>query len=122
MDLFVIFHAYFQLYISYRANWVRVLGTKYQPPFAIVIGKDDDDLQFESVERILDDKGIIWFEFTFLLTHEYLHHYHAYSVKVPPVSLGSVYLIRQTDILDFHPYGLYCSPKFVVIQHCNMLC
>lgn len=89
---------------------MRVFGTKYQPPFAIVIGKDDDDLQFGSVERILVDRGIVWFEFTCLLTHEYLHHYHAYSVKFPRVSLRSMYLIKQMDILDFHPYGLYCSP------------
>lgn len=89
--------------LFYRANWVRVGGTKYQPPFAIVIGKDDEDLQFGSVERILVDRGVVWFEFTRLVTHQYLPHYHA---KLPHVSSTSMYLIKQADILDFHSYGL----------------
>lgn len=89
---------------------MRVFGTKYQTPFAIVIGKDDDILQFGSVENIFVDRGVVLFEFIPLITHEYLHHYHAYAVKLPNVSSRAKYLIMQSEILDYHSYGLYCSP------------
>ena len=80
--------------LFYRANWVRVGGTKYQPPFAIVIGKDDKDLQFGSVERILVDRGVVWFEFTRLVTHQYLPHYRDTSCGLLSFSFVCIKIIN----------------------------
>ena len=35
------------------ADWVRVSGTKYQRPFALVIDKHDDELRFGEVISII---------------------------------------------------------------------
>ena len=97
-------------YIYFRAKWVCVHGTKYQVPFAIVIGLDEDDIvQFGSVENIYVHKGVIFFEFIPLITHQYLDHFHAYAVVLPKVSERTLYLIKQSEIIDHHPYGLYTA-------------
>ena len=38
-----------------RANWVKVHGTKYQTPCALVVGRshEDDELQFGHVINVL---------------------------------------------------------------------
>ena len=68
------------LICTYSANWVKVHGTKYQIPFAIIVDKsdnDDDNLVFGEVTDILvADKCSIIFELS-VLTAEYVHHYHA---------------------------------------------
>ena len=61
------------LYYMCRANWVQVNGTKYKTPFALVVGKKDD-LVFGKVENVCVD-----------------------------VSLRHRYLIKQQDLIDYHP-------------------
>ena len=86
-----------------------MFGTKYQVPFAIVVGKDDDHLQFGSVTRILVDRGVVLFEFVLLKTHQFFSHYHAYGVKLPSMSSRINNLIKQSELIDYHPFGLYHS-------------
>ena len=91
---------------AYRANWVRVNGTKYQMPFAVVIGKDEE-LTFGNVTSIYVDGKSVLFEFFPMITHQFYHHYHAFALAAPAVRCR--YLIKHTDLPDFHPYGLYHS-------------
>ena len=51
----------------FRANWVRVNGTKYDTPRLLVFGKTDEDkLLFGEVTRILVDIKSVFFNFSSL--------------------------------------------------------
>ena len=93
------------------ANWVTVKGTKYQMPCALVIGKGEleEDLQFAKVVSIYIDGGSVIFEVIPFVIHPFCHHHHVFPVSSPPLSSSCRYLIRQSDLLDYHPYGLYHS-------------
>ena len=81
-----------------RANWVRVNGTKYQTPCALVVEKSDDkELLFGKVISILVGAKCVIFEFQ-LLKSEFCHHYHCYSLSLPPLSTHQ-YFIRHCDLL-----------------------
>lgn len=92
----------------YRANWVRVNGTKYQMPCAIVIGMDEDEPKFGSVENIYIDGASVFFEFVPMITNQFCHHFHAFALASQAAS-SDTYLINHCLLLDFHPYGLYHS-------------
>ena len=88
-----------------RATWVRVNGTKYQVPCAIVIGKNDE-LEFGRVVSIYVDDSIVFFEFIPLATRSFCHHFHVFAL----VSESECkYLIKHKDLFDFNPFGLYTS-------------
>lgn len=94
--------------VNVSANWVKVYGTKYQLPFTLVIDKtEDDDLVFGEVIQIyVLDNSCVVFEFV-LLQAEFLSHYHAYAVLLPPVIQRKNYIIKHKDLPCFHPIGLY---------------
>lgn len=84
----LILHKQFVHFPSYRANWVRINGTKYQLSFAIVIGGDsEEELNFGSVVAIYADGQSVIFEFFPMLTHNISHHHHAYALKSPPLNV-----------------------------------
>ena len=91
-----------------RANWVKVNGTRYQTPFAVVIGQSDkeEELLFGHVLNVLVYSKEVLFEFE-LLDVQYCKHYHAYALSIPPNSSSQKYLIKHKDLLHYHPYGLY---------------
>ena len=62
-----------------RATWVRVNGTKYQVPCAIVIG-NNDELEFGRVVSIYVDDSIVFFEFIPLATHSFCHNFHVFAL------------------------------------------
>ena len=94
------------LFVS-RANWVKVKGTKYQPPFALIIDEEDGDLKFGEVLRIeVKDVNVV-FEFIPLHTLYFCKHFNAYALARP--STNKHYFIEQGNLLDFHPYGIYTS-------------
>ena len=94
---------------SYSANWVRVKGTKYQTPCCLVIGKgeSEEQLQFAKVINIYVNGQSVIFEVTLLVSHPFSHHHHAFPLSSPPMSSHCKYLIKQSGLLDYHPYGLY---------------
>ena len=85
---------------------MRVSGTRYQIPIALVIGKDED-LLFGRVASIYVDGQDVLFEFLPMVTHEFCYHHHAFALGLSAHS--TKYLIRHCDLLDYHPYGLYHS-------------
>ena len=94
---------YFSLH---RANWVKVNGTKYQSPCALVVGQsDDEELIFGSVLSTLVHHQEVFFEFE-VMEGQYCKHYHAYALSLPRTS-SQTYLIQHKDLPSFHPYGLY---------------
>jgi hypothetical protein len=96
------------------AKWVKVNGTKYQTPCALVVGKDEaDELEFGKVENIYVYENSALFEFIPLLTRQFHHHHHAFVLAMPPISARSQYLIKQKELLDYHPYGLYTCAHIV---------
>lgn len=86
---------------------MKVMGTKYQVPFALVIGQEEELLKFGSVINIFVDSMIVYFEFIPMITEQYHHHFHAYALALPQDK--NSYLIKQCHCFDFHPYGLYHS-------------
>ena len=42
-----------------------------------------------------------------MVTRQFSHHYHAFELLSLPMSSRQRYLIKQTNLLDFHPYGSY---------------
>lgn len=99
-------------YLSYRANWVKVHGTKYQTPCALVVGQsdEDEDLLFGHVLGVLVHCKEVFFEFE-LMEVQYCKHYHAYALSLPSTSTSQKYLIKHTDLPSYHPYGLYHCPN-----------
>jgi len=100
----------------YRANWVCINGTKYQVPFAIIIGTDDEDLQFGSVVNVYIHEGSVLFEFIKMITHQFYHHYHAYCLSLPSATNMHNYVIYHNELPDFHPQ-LQCQKTLTI----NML-
>ena len=89
-------------------------GIKYQTQCALVVGKDEaDELKFGKVINILYE-NTAFFEFILLLTDQFCHHHHAFVLATPPMSVRSKYLIKQENLLDFHPYRLYTSSHIFV--------
>ena len=82
-------------FVFHRANWVKVYGTKYQTPCALVVGKTDDDPLFESVHKILVSGQEVFFEFE-KMDAVFCPHYHAYALSLTPTfpcqAEGSNYL------------------------------
>lgn len=91
-------------YIICRARWVKICGTKYQTPCALIVGRseDDDEVQFGQVQRILVHLKQVFFEFE-LMKAEYVSHVHAYAVKPS----RQCFIIEYSHLLDYHPYGMY---------------
>ena len=87
---------------------MKVCGTKYQLPFALVIDKtEDDDLILGEVTQIyVIDNSFVMFEFI-VLQSEFLVHYHAHAVLLPPVLQRKSYVIKHEDLSYFYPIGLY---------------
>jgi len=101
---------YASLSLFYRANWVKVNGTHYQTPCALVVGKsDDEDLLFGNVNCILVHKKQVYFEFELMET-QFCNHYHAYALSLPPQSARQQFVIKHKDLLSHHAHGMY---------HCN---
>ena len=92
------------------AKWVKVSGTKYQTPMALIIDKRNEELVFGKVINIYADAKTVFFEFIHMSTKHFSHHYHAFVLSLPPLSVRRKYLIKHHDLLDYHPYGLYTSP------------
>ena len=70
--------------------------TKYQVPFAIMLGHEDELLKFGSVTKILVDGMIVYFEFIPMITEQYCHHFHAYVLAMP--QKRNSYLIKQCHL------------------------
>lgn len=94
--------------LLYRANWVKINGTKYQTPCALVVGQSDEDeeLLFGHVLSVLVHCKEVLFEFELMIV-QYIKHCHAYALSLPPTSSSHKYLIKYKDLLSYHPYGLY---------------
>lgn len=112
---------------NYRAKWVRVNGTKYQKPFAIIIAMEDDDLKFGNVENIYVDGLTVWFEFVPLDTFQFCTHFNAYALTLPRTPSTCNHIIKHSNLPDFHPYGIYrsstvCSNDafLYVVLKCNV--
>ena len=105
----IIMYSVSVLQLPCSANWVKIHGTKYQIPCAVVVGRsddDDDELLFGLVLSILVYCKEVYFEFE-LLEAQYCNHYHAHSLSIPPASSIQKYLIKQVNLASFHPYGMY---------------
>lgn len=95
---------------------MKIHGIKYQAPCTVIVGKsnevEDEELQFGHVIGVLVSSNKVLFEFE-LMQVEYIEHLHAYALSLPPTSLRQKYLIEQSNLISYHPYGLY---------HCHNLC
>ena len=87
---------------------MKVHGTKYQTPCALVVGRshEDDELQFGHVVNVLVYSKQVFFEFE-LMHVQFCEHYHAYALSLPPLSLREKFLIEHRTLPTYHPYGLY---------------
>ena len=83
-------------------------GTKYQTPFALIIDEEDNELKFGEVVGIEVEENNVFFEFIPLHTLYFCKHFNVYALARPSTS-EQRYLIRQDNLLDFHPYGIYTS-------------
>ena len=82
-------------------------GTKYQIPFAINIGSEEDELKFANVINIFVDRSTVYFEFIPFQTYGFSTHFNAYILEVS--ANRNHYLIKQDQLHDFNPYGIYHS-------------
>ena len=116
--------------IVHRAKWVKVNGTKYQIPFAINIGNEEDELKFVDVTNIFVDGSIVYFEFIPFHTYGFSTHFNAYILEVPATRNHCI--IKQDQLHDFNPYGIYhssnvdsvlgfTSVKYVILKY-NIYC
>ena len=91
---------------------MKINGTKYHTPFALVIGQSDEDkeLLFGHVLGVLVYFKEVIFEFE-LMEAQYCRHYHAYALSLRPTPSSLKYLIKHADLSSFHLYGLYHCPS-----------
>ena len=93
--------------VLYRANWVKVNGTKYEVSCVLIVGKtSDEELQFGEVTRILVDITSVYFKFK-LLDSNFINHHHCYCLSSSSDKL--LYTIHHSQLLNYHPYGMYYS-------------
>lgn len=95
-----------------RVNWVKVNGTKYQTPCALIVNLVDEDPLIGNIHNILVSGHDVFFEFE-LMDTVFLQHYHAYAVSFSSSSQQH-FLVRQKDLITYHPYGLYHCPNISV--------
>ena len=93
----------------HRANWVRVNGTKYQKPCGLLVGRVDDVFKFGKVVDIFVNGKEVLFEVELLNTLDYLLHYHTFCLSPIVPSESQTYYVKHSQLLDYHPYGLYHS-------------
>ena len=86
---------------------MELYGTKYQTPMALVIGKANEFLRFGEVNNIYvhGDQSIL-FEISPMTTNCFYGHFHAYVLSPGD---STKYFIKHSELLDYHPYGLYTS-------------
>lgn len=110
------------LYVQYRANWVNVSGTDYRTPFALVVGRDDNEnLKFGDIRSIYVNGLTVLFEFLPMVTLEFHVHTHSYIISSPPVTERCTFLIKHNDLHDYHPFGMYSlSPTQHIIVRSNV--
>ena len=84
-------------------------GIKYQPHCVLIVGKnEDEDLIFENVtDTFVSDKTVLFgIE---ILDSKFCYHYHAFVLSVHPSSTQK-FLLKYSDILHHHPFGMYYCP------------
>ena len=79
-------------------------GTKYQIPFAINVRNDEDELKFAD---IFVDDSTVFLNLSHFDTRGFSTHFNTYILEVP--ANRSQYLIKQDQLIDFNPYGIYRS-------------
>ncbi len=84
---------------------MKVNGTKYQTPCALVIGVEDGEQIFGDIINVLVFSRSLFFEFQ-LLESSFYHHYHAHLLSTPQPRATS-YIIKHKDLAHYHPYGMY---------------
>ena len=101
-----------------RTTWVKVNGTKYRTPCALVIGRtEEEDPMFGYVYSVLVSGQEVFFEFEEMEV-TFCQHFHAYAVTLP-LSSRQHFLIKQKDLINYHPYGLYHCPS-ISSNTCNI--
>ena len=85
-------------------------GIKYQPPCVLIVGKnDDEDLIFANVTDVfICDKTVLFG--VEILNSKFCYHYHAFALSIRPSSIQQRFLIKYSDILYHHPFGMYYCP------------
>lgn len=104
-----------------RAKWVKVNGTKYQTPCVLVVGTTvEEEPVFGNVTSILVSNQEVYFQFEQMESY-FIEHLHAHCLS----SLQEYFLVKQTDLINYHLYGIYhCSnftttpsSHFIVLRH-----
>ena len=57
-------------------------GTKYQIPFAVNIGSEDDELKFANITDLFVDDNTVFFEFILFNTRGFSIHFNAYILDM----------------------------------------
>ena len=97
-------------FVFHRANWVKVYGTKYQTPCALVVGKTDDDPLFERVHKI-----VFLAKRCSLNLRKWMQSFVHTTMPMPSPSHHH-FLVKQKDLITYHPYGLYRCPHISTVS------
>lgn len=101
---------------------MKVNGIKYSTPIALAIEKSliDEEMKFGHVSSIYVDGRSVIFEFIPMITEKFNTHSHSYVLSLPRLSTSCSFFIKQTDLIDYHPYGLYAvsTSQHLVEEQC----
>ena len=116
-------HVLWQVFSTFRANWVIVDGTKYQRPCVLIAGKmEDEDLIFGNVVSIFIHSQSVLFEVEIYNSH--FSHYQSHVISFLP-SVQHTYLIKHSDLASYHPYSSYYCPDIssdITVRHTVVRC
>lgn len=85
-------------------------GIKYQPPCILIVGKNDnEDLIFANVDDVFVCEKTVIFGIE-VLNSKFCYHYHAFALSMCPSSTQQKFLIKYSDLLHHHPFGMYYCP------------
>ena len=105
-----------------RAKWIKVHGTMYKRPCALVVGIQDDGVfpQFGQLQEILVINGDVYFHVQLYSTVKYSEHYHAHAIvtKIEYLTIGHTQLLSHIPLYIRSVTG-FTGPgeKALILKH-----
>ena len=108
------------LFLLYRAKWIKIHGTLYKKPSAIIVGMANDLPVFGEIRDILVIKEEVYFHVNIFKTLLYNEHYHSYVV----ILVEDHQTISYSDLLSYIPLHIRLvmgltkyGQKAIVLKH-----
>ena len=98
-------------HMVFYGKGVVYLGQRYMAGSVVILGLNDDGLEFGLISEVVKVEGTIYLICECLFNSGFDHHFHAYEVMK-----SDIHMIRNVETLyDYHPLGLYSVNNMLLV-------